>query len=125
VEEGKMNKTGWAVVLIVAVLVVLMIVVPPLVGIAVGHGYYGWGMMGSRMMGGWGFPLMGGLGMLLFWLLVIGGVVWLVQSAARGATPAGPSVPLSEGPLDILKRRYARGEITKEQFDEMRHTLDA
>ena len=119
-----MSRTGWAVVLIVAVLVALMIVVPPLVGIAVGRGAYGWGMMGSHMAGGWGMPLMGGLGMLLFWLLVIGGVVWLVQSAGRGATSAGPSMPLAEAPLDILKRRYARGEITKEQYEEMRHALD-
>jgi uncharacterized membrane protein len=29
-----------------------------------------------------------------------------------------------EAPLEILRRRYAGGEITKEQFDEMRRTLD-
>ncbi len=28
-----------------------------------------------------------------------------------------------ESPLDALKRRYARGEITKEQFEEMKRTL--
>ncbi len=118
-----MNKTGWAVVLIVAILLVIMIVVSPLAGLAVGGGY-GWGMMGPGMMGGWGFPFMGGLGMLLFWLLVIGGVVWLVQSA-RGSSPSGAGTPAADSPLDILKRRYARGEITKEQFEEMRQTLVA
>ncbi|MBI1800218.1 MAG: SHOCT domain-containing protein [Chloroflexi bacterium] len=82
-------------------------------------------MMGPGMMGGWGFPLMGGIGMLLFWLFIIGGAVWLAQSVARGAGPAGMSAPASESPLDILKRRYARGEITKEQYEEMRRALDA
>ncbi|MBI5880223.1 MAG: SHOCT domain-containing protein [Chloroflexi bacterium] len=75
------------------------------------------------MMGGWGFPFMGGLGMLFFWLLIIGGVVWLVQSVARSAAPTGMSAPTAESALDILKRRYARGEITKEQFAEMQQTL--
>ena len=112
-----MNKTRWAVVLGVAALVGIVLVASLFGGVNTGRGY-GWGMMG-----GWGFPLMGGIGMLLFWLLIIGGVVWLVQAAARGAGPSGLSAPTSESPLDILKRRYARGEITKEQYEEMRQHL--
>lgn len=29
-----------------------------------------------------------------------------------------------ESPLDILKRRYARGQITREQFEQMRHDIE-
>ncbi|MDE3088739.1 MAG: SHOCT domain-containing protein [Chloroflexota bacterium] len=75
------------------------------------------------MMGGFGFPMMGmGLGMLLFWVLIIGGVVWLVQALARG-TGSSSVMPQSESPLDILKRRYAKGEITKDQFEQMKRDL--
>lgn len=78
----------------------------------------------SARCGGFGFPFMGmGLGMLVFWVLIIGGVVWLVQSLARG-TGSSPILPQGESPLDILKKRYARGEITKEQFEGMKRDLN-
>ena len=90
--------------------------------------YGGWGMMGGLgMMGGYGFPMMGwagGLGMLLFWGLVIVGIVWLVRSTGQSRQQSADKGPAAEAPLDILKRRYASGEINKEQFDEMKRNLD-
>ena len=82
-------------------------------------------------MMGYGFGIfgIGMLIMLLFWVLVIGGVVWLVVTLVRGGQgrsatqPLLPSAPPVQTPLDILKVRYARGEISKEQFDEMRRDL--
>ncbi len=83
-------------------------------------------------MRGFGFGMFG-IGMLLmilFWVVVIGGGVWLVVTLARSGQGAvassGPrNLPASnQTPLDILKARYAKGEITKEQFEEMRHNLD-
>ena len=65
---------------------------------------------------------MGGIWMILFWALVIGGVIWLVQSLSRGAVA---STPHGETLLDILKGRYARGEITHEQFEQMKRELSA
>ncbi|HZQ09681.1 MAG TPA: SHOCT domain-containing protein [Anaerolineae bacterium] len=94
------------------------------------------------MMGfGMGMLGLGALVMIGFWVLVIGGAVWLVMTLVRGnQSPAAsnpphtivsnqphalvPSAP-SQTPLDILKMRYAKGEITKEQFDEMKRELDA
>jgi len=76
-------------------------------------------------MGGWGYGLMGGLGMVLFWVLVIGAIVWFVQAASSAAPRAVTATAAApESPLDILKRRFALGEITKEQYDEMRRTLE-
>lgn len=71
------------------------------------------------------------MGMMLIWpvlLLVIGamlvaGIVWAVQLTSRGGSPSAGLKPAGESPLEILKRRYAGGEITKEKFDEMRRTL--
>ncbi len=55
-----------------------------------------------------------------FWILIIAGSVWLVLWLARRMGVVGPA---RESPLDILKVRYARGEITKQQFEEMKRDL--
>ena len=69
------------------------------------------------MMGGFGF---GGIGMgvgLLFFVGLVFLVVWLIgQSNYSGATR--PTT--SSSALEILKTRYAKGEITKAQYDQMK-----
>lgn len=74
------------------------------------HWYGGW-------MSGWGWLMM--ILVVVFWLLVIGGVVWLVVWLA-GRTNLRST---SETPLEILKMRYARGEITREEYERMRQEL--
>ena len=72
------------------------------------------------------------MGMMLIWpvlLLVLGGllvagVVWAVQLSSRGGSPSTGMRSAGEAPSEILRRRYAGGELTKEQFDDMRRTLD-
>lgn len=79
-------------------------------------------MMGSgfsNMMGGWGgFGIFGWLFMLLFWLLVILGVVALIRYLAKSVSSRD-----NKTPLDILKERYARGEINKKEFEEKKKGL--
>ncbi len=68
--------------------------------------------------------MMGGFGMLL-WLGILGlGVYWLVQNLDRSA-PRGRGLrsPEREDPFQILKTRYARGEITREEFEQMKRDL--
>lgn len=66
---------------------------------------------------GWGF---GWTSMVLFWVLVILAIValakWLSSSRDGGST---------RRPLDILQERYARGEITREQYEQMRRDLES
>lgn len=117
-----MTKTAWAVVIGIVVVVLLLGAVSLFFGGCCGYG--SWGMMGGPVMM---MMFMGGIGMLLFWGLVIAGIVWIVRSisASSGQPGTGSSgTPVVESPLDILKRRYAAGEISKEQFDEMRRNLD-
>jgi len=67
-------------------------------------------------------PMMG-LGLLfmvLFWVLVISGVVYLVRWLMSQGIAGRP-----ESSLDILKKRYARGEISKQEFEDMRRDLQA
>jgi putative membrane protein len=70
-------------------------------------GDYGWGM---------GF---GWIWMIFIWVLVVLGVVYLVKLIAASAKRAEQQ----ETPLDILKKRYAKGEISKEEFEKIRDEL--
>ncbi len=77
------------------------------------------------MMTGFGMGLGGGWMMVLFWIVLIVGAVWL----ARGLFPIGQqsSVSSTRSELsadEVLKQRYARGEITKEQYEQMRRDLN-
>ncbi|KFJ91505.1 hypothetical protein JF55_11530 [Pseudomonas sp. 1-7] len=70
---------------------------------------------------GWGWMAFGALHMLLFWALVIGGIVLLVRLLAGGNDGDGSRD--REDPLAILKARYARGEIDKAEYERIREEL--
>ena len=71
------------------------------------HWEYGWGM---------GF---GWIFMLFFWVLVILGFVYVIRLGMTGAKKENSG----ETALDILKKRYAKGEITKEEFEKIKDDL--
>jgi len=65
-----------------------------------------------------------GILMFLFWILIVLGiifVIWFFVGLARRAE-APPASP--ETPLEVLQKRYARGEITREQYQEMKRELE-
>ncbi|GAB4534912.1 MAG: hypothetical protein Fur0018_24970 [Anaerolineales bacterium] len=78
-------------------------------------------MMGPGMMGGYGgFGWIGMILNLVFTVVVIIGIVWLVIWAVRRA---GNGTPVSFGqsgaapsPKEILQARYARGEISRDEY---------
>jgi putative membrane protein len=71
----------------------------------------------------WGMHTFGGgILMFLFWGVIIGGVALLVVGLARQGTQR---VDRGESPLDILKRRYASGEIDPEEFQRMKELLSS
>ena len=80
-------------------------------------------MMPGWMMSGWGmgFGLFGWLMMLLFWILIIVGVVFVVRWFISEGKAKG--LRTEETALDILKKRYASGEIDKDQFETMKREL--
>ena len=94
-----------------------------------GPGMMGPGMMGSGMMApgmmsgqGWMRGLgmgLGGPAMLTFWGALIVGVVVLVRVLGTGPARHGHVLP-----LDVLKRRYAAGEITREEYEQTRRELE-
>jgi putative membrane protein len=79
--------------------------------------------MGPGM--GWGYG-MGGFGsiiMLVFWIAVIVGIIFLVRWLVVSTGGSGRSARSEDSALEILKRRYARGEIDKEEFEEKKRPL--
>lgn len=64
-----------------------------------------------------------GIFMLLFWGVVIIGIVLAVRWLA-GQGRSGHVDGADKAPLDILKQRYARGEITREEFERMKKDLE-
>lgn len=66
--------------------------------------------------------MFGGLMMILFWAGVIVLVILLVRFLADGHR--GGSTRDETTALDILKKRYARGEIDKQEFEERKRDLE-
>ncbi len=67
-------------------------------------------------MFGWGFG--GGIMMLVFWIVIIFLIVWAIKefSGKRNSNSKSSA-------LDILKERYAKGEISKEEFEAKKKDL--
>ncbi len=76
---------------------------------------------GWNHMAGGGWVLMG-LGMLIFWGLVIFGIVWLVRTLTQHR-PADGSRSGEPGPLDVLDRKLAEGAMSVEDYRERRQLL--
>ena len=68
-------------------------------------------------MGTWGGM---GVGMLLFWGLVIALIVFVVRSLGNDTARGGDKTP-----IQMLKERYARGEIGKDEFEQKKRDLEA
>jgi putative membrane protein len=75
------------------------------------HGFWG---------GPMGFGWAGGLFMAVFWILLIVGLAWLVRYLV-GFRTCYPG--RHETPLEILRNRYAKGEIDKKEFEEKKKDL--
>jgi putative membrane protein len=86
-------------------------------------------MMWPYHMGyvGWGGMLLGGIFMLLFWGAIIFVAVLAIRAFSRSNQSAGRNdnyMPQGRDSLEILKERYARGEITREQYQEIKRDLE-
>lgn len=76
-----------------------------------GYGY-GW------MHGGWGFALG-----LLLWVAVVLALVLAVRALAVRRGEEAARVGPRETPLEILQARYARGDISREEYEQKRRDL--
>jgi putative membrane protein len=119
-------------------IVVGVLILVVLIGTVLGGTLMGPGMMGRGMMWGYGTPgapaaaggwiggLTMGFGMLLmlaFWVAVILGVVLLLRRASSSTSRASDATR-PEHPQDILRRRYAAGEIDQVTYQRMQQELE-
>ena len=77
---------------------------------------------------GRGWMMFGGLMMLLFWVVLIVAAILIVRailsSNTRLRSGSNGSLPSTGNrALEILKERYARGEISKAEYEQMREDL--
>lgn len=78
-------------------------------------------MMGNFYNMGWGFGF-GGIFMLIFWGLIIWAIIALLRNGSEGGC-CGKSQNKNSA-LDILKERYAKGELPREDFEKMKKDLE-
>jgi len=88
-----------------------------------GYDRYGGYGMGPGMMN-WGY---GGLFMgiinIIFWVAVIIGVVYLIKFISSSSKQSPHETKKGDSALDILRERYAKGEINREEFEEKKKAL--
>jgi len=88
-----------------------------------GYGGNAWGMPHHMMMGGRGMGMM----MILFWVVLIAAVVLLVSGLItrhHDEDQSGGKPVTESDALNILKQRYASGEISKVEFEDMRQDME-
>ena len=113
--------------ILLGVLVVIFLIVPLLGGGMMGQGMM-WGHDPQGILGinGWAWGLIMALGLLsmfAFWGAIIVGIVLLVRWLT--GTNVAPKRAEEEDPaLEALRRRYAAGEISHEEYEQMRKALE-
>jgi len=60
----------------------------------------------------------------VFWLVIIGLIIWGVKVIVDNSRDRRNLPPPQDEALNILKKRYARGEISKEEFEQMKKDLE-
>lgn len=85
----------------------------------------GWGWGNMPYMMGYGMGWLGTIMMLVVWGMVVVGGVYLVRWLIQSVRHASPEAGGRDRALEILRERYARGEIDKEQYERMRADLQA
>ena len=114
-----MDKNVKRALIIGGIVVAALIVLPLVFGLISGWQYGGWGMMGPGMMGGYGTMFL----MPILWIVVLGLIIWAVVAAVRPGESSGSGSATTSSALEVLKKRYARGEINKEEYDEKKKDL--
>ena len=117
-----MNDLKHKTIAFLTVFLAIIVLAPWNFAMAGGGRYNDW-HPGPGMMGNWGMGWFGGIFMMFFWVLVIVGLIlfvrWLIQATGRKQFAGNTGSKA----LDILKERYARGDIDKAQFESMKRDL--
>jgi putative membrane protein len=126
------NRNVWIVIGVAVVLVVIVGLVAVSLLAGFGHTAYTRPMMRDFRypMGGIGLGegllgLLCGLGLLGIGVLLVAAIIRMASHSRASSEPSLPPARQEESAMEILRQRYARGEITREEFDLMKETLTA
>jgi putative membrane protein len=59
----------------------------------------------------------------IFWIIILAVIIWAVIQFTNRPQQGPPGNKAEESPMDILKKRYAKGEINKEEFEKIKKDL--
>ena len=117
-----MNRLRHKTIGILTAFMIVSVFTPWKYALAQGGRFNDW-HMGPGMMGNWGMGGFGGIFMIFFWVLIVVGLImlirWLIQATGRKEFAGNTG----SNALEILKERYARGDIDKTQFESMKRDL--
>ncbi len=115
-----MDKNIKTALIVGGIIVAALIILPLVFGLVVGWQGEGWGMMGPGMMGGFGWMAI----MPVLWIVFLGLIIWAVVAAVRGSSESRSSdSSKTDSALEVLKKRYAWGEINREEYEEKKKDL--
>ena len=116
-----MSRGAKTAIIVGSIVVGVIIVLSIIAGLVLDWDYYGgWGMMGPGMTG-YGFMW---LLMPIFWIVIVGLIIWAIFAlVGRSGESRGQGTPGTDSALEILKQRYARGEISKEEYEQKKKDL--
>lgn len=116
-----MDKTTRTVLIVAGSIMGTIIIFALVPGLIWGWRGLNFGAVWPNMMGGVFTMFL----MPFLWIAVIGLVVWAIVAAVRkSADSGGTSRADGDSALEVLRKRYARGEISKEEFEEKRKDLE-
>ncbi len=84
---------------------------------------YGWGHGPGMMDWGFGMGWFGSIIMVIFWIAIIVALIFLIRWLVVSSRVRSYGQEPDETALEILKKRYVRGEINKEEFEEKKRDL--
>lgn len=116
-----MNQGVKTALIIGGIILAVLIIVPGIFGANWGGQSSGFGMMGGfgGMMNGFG-----GMGLMaIVWIVFIGIIIWAIVAAVQNSTESKNQGSATGSALDVIKKRYARGEIDKAEFNEKKKDL--
>ena len=115
-----MNKNVKLTLIIGGIILGVVIILPFVSGAISGWQYGGWGMMGPGMMGGFGWMWL----IPVFWIVILGLIIWAIVALVRSLSESkGLDFSKADSALELLKKRYARGEINKEEYEAKKKDL--
>lgn len=113
-----MNQNLKAALIVGGIIILALIVMSVTIGYSEGWQWFRHGMMGPGMMRG-GFISV----MIIVWIVIIGLIIWAVVAATQNSGKADSSGTTEGSALDILNNRYARGEISRDEYLDMKKDL--